>query len=529
MTSLKHQPRSIATAASLAVLCVALTGAAERPTPKAETSSAPAAAERGPITLDAAAAASAPTAVTRSAGGTPPLPGPKYLLLRYDEDFAYLDRQPDERQADFFDPVKRIRLDDDWLLRFGGEARVRMESETNRNFGARDPSNDVFLLHRYLLHFDLSYRRTFRLFAEAIDARVEDRDLPQIPGMENTFDIHQLFTDLRLTGDDSPLTLRIGRQELLYGRERLIGKLDWMNQGRRFDGAKLMYHTPQWDLDIFWTKPVAFTNQPFTNPFNTHINESLNRHLDVWREEQNFYGAYSIFKGIPNHVWDLYFIGLNDSGIFTNANNRFGDLDVYTIGSRFAGASGAFDYDIEGAGQWGQWVGDEVHAWMFGGDAGYTFRDVRTTPRIGVGFDYATGDDTPRDNAHETFNQLYPTGHAFLGYADLVARENVISPNLNFSFKPVKDISVKLTWYHFWLDSSLDALYNAGAIPIRRNISGSSGNDVGDELDATINWQVDAHSAVLIGWSHFWPSNFIETSGQSRDADYVYLQYQFRF
>lgn len=455
--------------------------------------------------------------------------GPTYRLLRYDEDFSYLDGPEGSYTKDVFDPIKHIHLSEDWTLRLGGEVRVRMESETNRNFGTRDPTNDTFLLHRYLLHADLKYRKLFRVFVEGVDARVEDRDLPQIPGMENTFDVHQLFADLRFLGEETPLTLRVGRQEMIYGKERLIGKLDWMNETRRFDGAKVMYTSPMFDVDVFWVKPVFFMNEPFTNPWNTHINEGMNRKPDHWREEQNFYGLYTTFKGIPNHVVDVYFLGLNDRGFFVNANNRFGDLNVYTIGGRFGGKTGGFDYDVEGGGQWGKWAGDEVHAWMFASDGGYTFKDVPMSPRIGLGFDYASGDDTPRDRSHDTWNQLYPTGHAFLGFADDVARANILAPNVNVGFKPLKNVTAKLYWYHFWLDSNLDALYNAGGVPIRRNTTGSSGNDVGDELDATVTWQIDVHSSILIGWSHFWPSNFINTSGASRDLDYFYLQYQFRF
>jgi hypothetical protein len=456
-------------------------------------------------------------------------PGPKYMALRYNDDFSYLDGPEGSYTPDIFDPIKNIHITDDWRLTIGGEARLRMESETNKNFGSRDPSNDVFLLHRYLVHADLKYRKFFRIFAEGVDARVEDRNLPELPGMENTFDIHQLFIDVRPFGDDTPLTLRVGRQEMIYGKERVLAKLDWSNETRRFDGVKLMYTSPKFDIDAFWVKPVFFMTEPYSNSWNTHINEGMDRTADRWREEQNFYGVYSTYKGIENHAIDLYFLGLNDRGDFVNANNRIGDLNVYTIGSRFAGTTGNFDYDVEGAGQWGKWDGDEVHAWMVGSDGGYTFKDVTMTPRIGAGFDYATGDDTPRDNSHDTFNQLYPLGHAYLGYIDLVARQNIIAPNVNLSFKPLKNVTTKLFYYHFWLDSNLDALYNASAIPIRRNASGSSGNDVGSEFDATVTWQVDAHSSVLLGYSHFWPSNFIESSGASRDADFVYLQYQFKF
>lgn len=465
---------------------------------------------------------------TTSAPATPPK-GPNYLALRHNEDFSYLDGPEGSYTRDFFDPIKNIHLNKDWHLRLGGEVRLRFESETNRNFGARDPSNDAFLLYRELLHADLRYRNQFRIFVEGIDARVADRDLPQIPGMENAFDFEQLFADLRILGETTPLTLRVGRQELIHGKERLIGKLDWMNEGRRFDGAKLFYSSPKWDLDMFWVKPVLFMNKPYSNPWNTHINEGMNRKIDHWREEQNFYGIYSAYKEIPNHAWDLYFLGLNDRGFFVNANNRMGDLNVYTIGSRFGGTTGNFDYDMEGGGQWGKWDGDEVHAWMVASDGGFTFKDVSMTPRAGLGFDYATGDDTPRDHSHDTWNQLYPTAHAFLGYIDLVGRQNIIAPNVNVSFKPHRDVIAKLFFYHFWLDSNLDALYNAGGIPARRNATGSSGNDVGSELDATVAWQLNVHASLLFGYSHFWPSNFINSSGFSRDADFLYVQYQFKF
>lgn len=456
-------------------------------------------------------------------------PGPKYLGLRYNEDFSYLDGPEGSYTKDFFDPIKNIHLDKDWTLRLGGEVRLRMESETNRMFGARDPTNDTILLYRELLHADLKYRKLFRIFVEGIDARVADRDLPQIPGMENTFDMNLLFADVRALGEERPLTLRVGRQELVYGKERLLSRLDWGNQPRRFDGAKLMYATPKLDVDMFWVKPVVFATKPFSNPWNTHINEGMNHKPDHWREEQQFYGTYATYKGIPNHYVDAYFLGLHDRGFLANANNRMGDVNIYTIGGRFGGTSGNFDYDVESAGQWGKWTHDDVKAWMVGSDGGYTFKGVPMTPRVGVGFDYATGDDTPRDGSHDTFNQLFPLGHAHLGYIDLVARQNVIAPNLNVSFKPLKNVTTRLAWYHFWLDSNLDALYNAGGVPIRRNVTGSSGNDLGDELDATINWQVDAHSSFLLGWSHFWPNHFINSSGFSRDADYVYLQYAFKF
>ena len=38
-----------------------------------------------------------------------------------------------------------------------------------------------------------------------------------------------------------PLSLKVGRQELAYGEERLVGTADWINNSRVFDGAKVRW------------------------------------------------------------------------------------------------------------------------------------------------------------------------------------------------------------------------------------------------------------------------------------------------
>ncbi len=460
---------------------------------------------------------------------TEPLPAPRYAPLRYNDDFSYLQGPAGSYRADFFDPIKNINLDDNWHLSLGGELRERMESETNKNFGSRDPTHDAFLLQRYVLFGDLKYRKSSRVFFEGIDAQVNNRDLPEQPGMENRFDINQAFFDLRVLGEDCPLTLRAGRQQLSYGRERVIGKSDWTNAPRRFDGFKLFYPSEMLDVDVFYMRPIVFQTKPFNTTLKPPIDEGLNRKPDHYREEAHFYGLYSTYKGIRNHALDFYVLGLNDNDRLVNPNGRIGDESIYTIGSRIAGTSGCIDYDVEGAGQWGKWAGDDQKAWLFGGEAGYTAKKTDMTPRLGIGLDYGSGDDTPRDRTAETLNQLFPTGHSQLGFIDIVGRQNILAPNLNFSLTPVKNVVTRLTWYHFWLSSNLDALYNKSGNPSRRNVSGSSGNDVGDELDVTVSWQIDVHSNLLVGWSHLWPGNFIESSGRSLDADMVYVQYLFKF
>ena len=456
--------------------------------------------------------ASAPT----PSESQPPAPkrGPKYLNLRYDEDFSYLDGEPGSFVADPFDPIKNIHLDENWRLSLGGEFRFRLESETNKGFGATEPAQDAFQLYRFLVHADFKYRDVFRVFVQGAYMFDEDRDLAPRGIDENDGDLHQLFFDWRMLGADRPLTLRVGRQELQYGNQRLVSPFEWGNIRRRFDGVKLFARGSRWDVDLWYAKPVVVQGDQ----------------RDRFDEDVDFYGAYATYKGIERHGLDLYLLVLDDRGNAINPNGRRGNRGIYTVGTRLWGTTGGFDYETELASQWGKWAGDNVEAWSWTIDGGYTVDALACKPRIGVGFDWAGGDDNPFDGSVGTFNQLFPLGHAYFGFLDLVGRQNITALNVNLSAWPVANkVKAAMAFHTFWLTNQEDALYNAGGGAVRRDPLGDSGREVGHELDVTLAWKLCAHSNVLLGYSHFWDSSFIRRTGRSENADLLYVQYGFKF
>lgn len=443
-----------------------------------------------------------------------PMRGPQYLNLRWDEDFSYLDGEEGTYRSDLWDPIKNIKLGEDWRLTIGGSVRFRWESERNRAFGAVDPARDSYFLHQWMLHADLKYRRSFRVFVEGISAFIEDRDRAARPIDENRWDLHQLFADVRLLGEDKPLTLRVGRQELLYGNQRLVSPLAWANVRRRFDGVKLFAEGKTWDVDLWWARPVV------VEPKNG----------DSWNQDYDFWGAYSTYKGIKNHGLDLYFFATHDDRTPTSPNLKAADRSFYTLGARFWGETGPWDYETELSGQWGKWGGDTMQSWAFALYGGYTFETTAWKPRLGAGFDLATGDNDPTDSSVQTFDQLFPLGHAWLGYLDLVGRKNINAVNVNLTAWPVpKKLRGAVAYHAFWLNEKKDALYNAGGGVTRRDLTGDSGRDVGHELDLTLLWRIDAHSSALFGYSHFWGDSFISDTGPNEDASLFYIQYLYKF
>ncbi len=443
-----------------------------------------------------------------------PLPGPKYFNLRYKDDFSYLDGEPGTYQEDFFDPIKNIRLGDDFRLSIGGEFRFRMEAETNKSFDANRRSRDTFQLYRYMLHFDLKYRKLARVFFQGIAAFDEDRDLALRGIDENRWDVQQVFFDVRPLGEKVPLTLRVGRQDLQYGAQRLISPLEWANVRRRFDAVKLFWSDQDWSFDVWYAKPVVVKR----------------KQGDDWNEEYDFYGAYFTYKGIPRHGVDLYFLASDKTGSLRNPNGKVGDESRYTLGARFWGKTAGFDYDTELSGQWGRWAGDTIQAWSWSAMGGYTFADVPWKPRLGAGFDWASGDEDSGDGKVGTFDQLFPLGHAYFGFLDLVGRQNITAVNLNVSAWPIdKKVKTYIAYHTFWLNADQDALYNAGGRPGRRDSTGNSGREVGHEIDLTVLWKIDVHSSMLFGYSHFWDSDVVINTGKSEDPDLFYMQYRFQF
>jgi hypothetical protein len=100
---------------------------------------------------------------------------------------------------------------------------------------------------------------------------------------------------------------------------------------------------------------------------------------------------------------------------------------------------------------------------------------------------------------------------------------------VNVSLKPRKDVVARAAYHIFWADEVRDALYNAAGVAGRRSPVNRIGREIGHESDLTIRWTIDVHQAVLLGWSHFWASDFIQDTGRSDDPDLFYVQYEIKF
>jgi hypothetical protein len=440
---------------------------------------------------------------------------PRYGIIQFsyfNANWRYLD-DPENTDTDFFDFLKRRHIGDNWLVTTGGGFRVRYNDERNSRLTGIDNN---YYLTRTRVYGDLAFRDRFRIYGEFIGANSFDQNLPPLIIDRNFGDILNLFFDLRLFQlGGHPVYLRGGRQELLYGAQRLISPLDWANTRRTFQGGKLFWQGDKWNVDLFVVQPVV------PNPSQ----------LDSVDNDQVFTGLWTTYRPADGHTFDWYYLNLDQArGVARGRGGQPGAFNVSTAGARYVGTKDNWLWDLEGMLQFGGYSNQGLFAQAATTGLGYHFKNGPMTPTVWFYYDYASGDPQPGvGNVRRTFTQLFPFGHYYFGFIDVVGRQNIHDLNAHLWFYPTRWVTAGAEFHSFYLDSPRDALYNAAGVPIRRDPTGLSGISVGNEIDLILNFHLTKHQDIFCTYSHLFAGSFLKNTGNGDDASYVYMQYSYRW
>jgi hypothetical protein len=441
--------------------------------------------------------------------------GPKYSNARYDDDFSYL--RDLACRNDFWDPLKYIPLNarGDWYLSLGGEIRERYERFHNPLWGQQPQSPDGYALQRYLLFGDLHLGEHWRIFSELMSVWENGRfprPRPQID--QDQLDFAQFFVDYALHfGSDRTLTLRIGRQWLIYGSQRMISDRYGPNVPLPFDGARAILEAAPWRVDAFVTKPVE------TNP-GVFDGQS---HLPTW-----FWGIYAVrpLTLIDGANIDPYYLGTHNKSA-TYAEETASETRQ-TIGTRLWGSRGAWDSNSEFVGQTGTFGAGYILAWSAATDTGYTVAPVPLQPRFGLRTGIASGDHDEKGPNLQTFSPLFPTGFYF-NQAILNGPLNEMGVHPNLTLHLLESIALNGEWGWFWRQSTNDGIYGLGS-NLLRQVGSTSDSYIGSQAQVTFDWQLDSHAHFQVNYLHFFVGGYLKnTSPAGKDVDFVTTSIQYLF
>jgi len=298
-----------------------------------------------------------------------------------------------------------------------GEVRVRYQNMNNADFSDAAADSSSATTQRTRLNANFTVDDQTSAYISVYDARGWGEDgATAVDGA--SVGLNKAY--LQMKNVAGPVGIKIGRQALAYGNQRLVGSLEWADQGRRFDGLKLMYGNETVSADLFLTD-VA-TNAGATG--DEHLN-----------------GLYVTLKNlVPANTLDVYYL--------QDVDNTAGvERDMNTMGLRLAGMAAGADWTVEYAMQGGDLTATvDQDATLMAVTAGYTLADVLGGLRIGGEFFDASGDDATTADS-ETFMAGYSTGHFHYGILDLEGNSDIKGFALKLQAKPVKGIKVKLEYW----------------------------------------------------------------------------------
>ncbi len=395
------------------------------------------------------------------------------------------------KRTDGWDPVKYIPLGSNNYLSFSGEARLRYEDFIrNPLLGLTGPRKDDYLLERFLLGADLHLGPHFRAFAQLGDHEVDGKVGALSPTDKSGLDVQQLFVEGMWDGG----SLRLGRQEIIFGSQRFFSLRDGPNVRQSFDALRYTGRFDQTDVTVFAAHPVAIEPNNFDDRTNL---------------TQGAGGVYVTTPLTSGISVDLYGFHLRRTAVKfaqgTESEHR------ESLGIRlFTSKPTAFDFNLEAVGQFGKFGQDDIKAWTFASDIGRTF-NIPLKPRLGLKADITSGDKNLHDHELNTFNALFPRG-AYFTENGIIGPSNLadLQPNLTVNFGT--EVSVLLGAEIDWRQTTQDAIYRQPNVPFA-NTAGRGGHYTGTQYFVTPSWQVTPHFSLTASAVYFQVGDTVRAAG----------------
>jgi hypothetical protein len=392
---------------------------------------------------------------------------------------------------------------------FAFDLRGRSEGQTS--IGYISGNGYGYELTRAWGSVDLRPTKWLNSYAQFLDAHALDLPLADTAAnMRDSFDVRQMYLEL-----DVPQTkLFVGRQELKFGGERLVGISDWTNTSRTFDAVDGRFggvnHVDLFSSSVVVVKPTA---------------------MDRQNAGFNFHGAYGALNTLVPHTTIEPYVFIKALPWVESQQSLYGTETEVTTGARGLGnLPGGFEYVVEGALQRGSFVNDSIHSGGGYVKAGYFANWLPWKPRLLAEYDYATGNPHRNADRISTFDQLYPSAHNVFGLVDLFGWQNIEQTRLNLDLRPATHWTLLLQEGSLRVANTRDGVYSgSGAVTVKAPTGGFLSNDIGHEFDASTKYVYRDYLVVNSGVGHFFPGALMTENKHGTGWTIAYLGLTYRF
>jgi hypothetical protein len=433
-----------------------------------------------------------------------------FLGLRYNEDYRYLanDTLPNWYKKLKYQPLAKSGRA---FWSQGGEVRYLAQYFKNEEWGDVPVVDYTAFYTRFLYHADWHLGPRFRLFAQLNSTFANGRVTPNRSIDENRLDLSQAFADWQALAGKHRLTLRLGRQELLYGSQRLVSVREGPNNRQSFDAAKLIYQSGHWQVDGLYAQPVTNRAGMFD---------------DGSSPSRKLWSAYAVGQQVPwvGHI-DLYYLGhYHEAARF---NGVAGQELRHSLGTRMWGKTARWSYDLEALYQFGRFGEGRIRAYTASTNLSYATGQGRFAPTLGLKTEVISGDRQKTDGVLNTFNPLYPRG-AYFGLAALIGPANLVDLHPSIEFPLGKGLVFGIDYDFFWRYSLQDGIYGPNVALIYGD-QGSGQAHIGNQLGFTFEYTPTKHLTIVPELTWFAAGPYLRDVSAGQDVLFVAVTAQFKY
>ena len=408
-------------------------------------------------------------------------------------------------------PVSVLNRDlPDWIC-FTAGYRARFEGYEGNGFLPNH--SDSFLLTRFRLGMLLKLERRLKVYTELQDADAFFKASPRTPPYQETWDLRRAYVDF---GDieEGHWGLRAGRQDLTFEDGRLVGTSYWRNASRGFDAVEAVANRDWIRATVFAASQVAIAEN------------GLSHH----QSGNNLYGLDARMNRLVRNAVVEPFLFWRVAPRIATETGTVTQLDEKTWGARFAGTiDRAWDFDFEGARQFGHTGANGKRGWGWLGIGGYTFENLPLKTRIFAEYDSASGVRNRTDGVNGTFDQISPNVHDHLGLADQFAWQNLKMVRTGVRVWLRRNWIVAGAWQDAWLASAVDGFYSSAGTVVALDAKGQSGTHIGEEFDVQASYRVDRNLELGAGFGKVLPGAFLVKTHHGSGYNYPYVLFSYNF
>lgn len=391
-----------------------------------------------------------------------------------------------------------------WVV-ISGQLRQRATYQSAIEYDREAEAAGWFWTQRAAIAADVEITTFLRARTSLVSALIEGGE-ENSPIERNDLDVQEAYIEF----GPRDAFVRVGRQEIRLGSQRLIAVRDGTNVRRNWDGVRANATLGDVTIDAFALRLVD------TEPAGV---------FNDGRDEGRYLAGTQVTFPAPLGKLETYYL-------FTEFDQRrtiegIADERRHSVGARAFGSAGGWFWDWEAVYQFGKFGRGDISAWTLATNTGFRWEDRPWKPELMLSLNVASGDGDPGDGDLGTFNALYPRASYFSENA-ILGPANFFNVHPYLRLRPRENLLVGADLNFYWRLEREDGVYGPPGNLIRLP-QGSQDRLVDISLSGAIEWEASENIFLSLLFTHSAPQDFIRATGPSDNIDFVEATLQFDF